>query len=206
VLLLLTNAEATLSRYPSPLLGRLLTPRHYDGVAQTEANGRPWAADNDCFQGLDANAYRRMLHVLPPTGQFVTVPDVVADHRATLRRWRRWTPLLHRLGHRPAFVLQDGCDRMSQVPDDAGAVFIGGSTAYNLGVGSDLAREAKDAGLWVHMGRVNTLRRLVWAQSIGCDSVDGTKWVKWRDHYLSDGLRFLELSGTQASFAFGGAA
>ena len=41
------------------------------------------------------------------------------------------------------------------------------------------------------MGRVNTLRRLRYAESIGVDSVDGTKWARWRDTYLDEGLRFL---------------
>jgi len=40
--------------------------------------------------------------------------------------------------------------------------------------------------------RVNTVRRLRYAESIGVDSVDGTKWAKWRDTYLDGGLRFLD--------------
>ena len=40
--------------------------------------------------------------------------------------------------------------------------------------------------------RVNTRRRLRYAESIGVDSVDGTKWAKWRDTYLDEGLRFLD--------------
>lgn len=31
-------------------------------------------------------------------------------------------------------------------------------------------------------------RRIRYAAWIGCDSVDGTKWVPWRDVYLSSGL------------------
>ncbi len=38
------------------------------------------------------------------------------------------------------------------------------------------------------MGRVNSARRIRYAASIGCDSVDGTKWVRWRDAYLDSGL------------------
>jgi hypothetical protein len=50
-------------------------------------------------------------------------------------------------------------------------------------------RWRKRAGKWVHMGRVNTDRRIRYAAAIGCDSIDGTKWVRWRDAYLNDGLR-----------------
>jgi hypothetical protein len=38
------------------------------------------------------------------------------------------------------------------------------------------------------MGRVNSLRRLTYAASIGCDSIDGTQWVRFRDTYLRQGL------------------
>jgi hypothetical protein len=37
-----------------------------------------------------------------------------------------------------------------------------------------LAAEAKRRGRWVHMGRVSSQRRLVYAARIGCDSADGT--------------------------------
>jgi hypothetical protein len=38
------------------------------------------------------------------------------------------------------------------------------------------------------MGRVNSLRRLAYAASIGCDSIDVTQWVRFRDTYLNQGL------------------
>jgi hypothetical protein len=37
--------------------------------------------------------------------------------------------------------------------------------------------------------RVNSLRRLAYAASIGCDSIDGTQWVRFRDTYLRQGLQ-----------------
>jgi hypothetical protein len=189
VLLLLTKAEGTLMRYPHPNLGRLVQPRHYDNMAATVRHDRPWAADNDCFQGLDPDAYRQMLRTIPPGGLFVTVPDVVADHRATLRRWARWAPYVRRLGHRPAFVAQDGCDRWSQVPSDAEALFLGGSTIYKLSdTAASLVAEANRRGLWTHMGRVNTRRRIRYAKSIGCRSVDGTAFAKFTDAHVGWGL------------------
>jgi len=35
---------------------------------------------------------------------------------------------------------------------------------------------------------VNTLRRIAYAASIGCDSIDGTAWVRYRDTHPADGL------------------
>jgi hypothetical protein len=55
------------------------------------------------------------------------------------------------------------------------ALFIGGTTAWKLGpAAARLAQQGRQRGLWVHMGRVNSLRRLRYAASIGRHSVDGT--------------------------------
>lgn len=37
---------------------------------------------------------------------------------------------------------------------------------------------------WTHMGRVNSLRRIRYAKSIGCDSVDGSALAMFTDTYL----------------------
>jgi hypothetical protein len=59
-------------------------------------------------------------------------------------------------------------------------IFIGGSTAFKLG--AEAARIVVEAHLlrkWVHMGRVNTQRRLQYAAAIGVDSVDGSGWSRF---------------------------
>ena len=192
---------------PAPNLGRLVQPRHYDGLTKTNENGRVWAADNDCFQQLDPKAYKKMLGTIPTDGcRFVTVPDVVGDHAATLRRWHRWAPHVRGLGFPAAFVLQDGCDSFDDVPADADAVFVGGTTAYKLsGIAAGIVRAAKRRGMWVHMGRVNTVRRIQYAQAIGCDSIDGTAFSMFSDTYIPRALRMLA-SAEPMAFDFGGAA
>jgi hypothetical protein len=75
-------------------------------------------------------------------------------------------------GYRAAYVLQNGCQR---IPDDCDAVFTGGDTAFKLGDQAQrLAAVARRRGLWTHMGRVNSLRRLRFAAHHNYDSVDGT--------------------------------
>ena len=70
------------------------------------------------------------------------------------------------------------------------ALFIGGATnEFKLGPEVEaIVAEGRQRGIWIHMGRVNSLRRLVYAASIGCDSIDGTQWVRFRDIYLNTGL------------------
>lgn len=54
-------------------------------------------------------------------------------------------------------------------------MFVGGDTAWKLGTAAaHLVTEAIARGLWAHMGRVNSLRRLRHAADMGCHSADGT--------------------------------
>ena len=112
----------------------------------------PWAADNDCFQGLSHRQYCLMLDRLQEAliaandgerrGEcwhgrplFVTVPDAVADSRTTAHLWGVWAHAVRQRGLPLAFVAQNGCDRPNMSPPwyEFDAVFIGGDTAWKLG-------------------------------------------------------------------------
>lgn len=122
----------------------------------------------------------RWIEGLDPRGCFfATLPDVVEDYAATWERSAKYVALVRDLGFPVAIVLQDGVegDRFvwRSILGAADAVFIGGSDAWKLGPAvPPLVAEAKARGLWVHMGRVNSGKRLAYADSIGCDSADGT--------------------------------
>lgn len=193
MLLLTTSAAPTMRRWAHPHHGRLLTPRHNNAAATTAASGARWAADNDCFQGLDIDAYDAMLSRLQglPGCLFVTVPDVVGDAAATARQWVRWQSAPRRRGLPLAFVAQDGCVEQHLVPyaHEFDCLFIGGSTAFKYADSTRrLVQAAKRAGKWIHCGRVNSERRIRWAAGLGADSIDGTGWVRWRDTNLARGL------------------
>jgi hypothetical protein len=99
----------------------------------------------------------------------------IGDAAATWERSSKLFPEIQRRGFKAALVAQDG---MEDTPVDWSlfdALFIGGSDGYKLGDGARRATAiAKLAGKWVHMGRVNSLKRLKIAIEFGCDSVDGT--------------------------------
>jgi hypothetical protein len=134
------------------------------------------------------------LHHIGGRCLFVAVPDVVADAYATARQFERWWTGPTRRGLPAALVGQDGLEHMGQwmnmVWPRIDALFIGGSTEWKLGPAARaFVREAKRRGLWVHMGRVNSVKRIAYAAEIGCDSIDGTGWVRWRDIRLPKGLQ-----------------
>jgi hypothetical protein len=172
--------------HPHPNLGQLVTPRIMGGVEQTAEDGLPWAADNDAFSGLNIPRYERMLDTIRglPGCLFVACPDVVGNAHQTDVMFRRWAPGIARRGLPVGYVLQDGLVRPPW--DDIAAVFIGGTDRFKgsrecLGA----VREAQARGKWVHMGRVNGRRRVVYAKAIGCDSVDGSSWARWRNVWLN---------------------
>jgi hypothetical protein len=120
------------------------------------------------------------LHGLPGC-LFVVVPDVVADHVATLRRWHHWSERVRELSGQPlAFVAQNGAEDGPVPWDEFGTLFIGGDTDWKLGsAASQLVWDAHERGKHVHMGRVNSAKRITRALEMGCDSFDGFKWARW---------------------------
>jgi hypothetical protein len=185
-----------------------LQPQHYE-----------WSgADNGIFglskrgKDFDADRWARWLEKLDPARTlFAALPDVlhwikdpetgvvfpVGDKDATLVRSAQYVDVVKSLGLPAALVAQDGLTSLTEVTFDFDALFIGGSDEYKLGPdAAAVTAEAKAQGKWVHMGRVNSLKRLRYAASIGCDSADGTflrfggkkyaveqfaKVVKWLD-------------------------
>lgn len=161
-------------------LGRLLTPSCRAGPAVLARTGLPWALDNGAFSGFDPEKFTRKLEqcVGVPGLLFVVSPDVVADARATLALWEWWALLIRSPGLPAAFVLQDGQED-HDLPD-ADAYFVGGSTRWKLSRASvDLMAECRRRGKHLHVGRVNSLRRLRWAWECGADSVDGSGYSRF---------------------------
>lgn len=172
--LLVSAAGARSVPFPGQL-GDFLVPDGWQRLPTTPV----WAADNGAFHGFKEDRFLRLLdrvatHPVPP--RFVTLPDVVGSHEGTLRLFGRWHRELADRNLNRAFVLQNGIGNWKDVPwDYLEAVFIGGDTAFKLGrLVAHLVRLAKFMGKWVHMGRVNSVRRLDYARSIGCDSCDGS--------------------------------
>ena len=139
--------------------------------------GRKWAADNGKFSPTYAYSNERYLAWLdsnsPERCLFAVAPDVVGNAEETLKLSIPMLPVLWAHGYAPAFAAQDG---LVLPPWDLFyCFFIGGTNAFKLGtVARELSLEARRRGKWVHMGRVNSLKRMRYAKQIGCHSVDGT--------------------------------
>lgn len=177
-------------RHPS--VGWMLTP---DTRNRPPAHGY-FAIDNACFASPEAFRWERYARFIertydPERCLFVAAPDVPFDAEGTLQRFEQYRPEMP-AAVRVALVTQDGMG-VEDVPwARVDAVFVGGTTTWKTGHESQaIVTAARDRGKWVHMGRVNSLRRLRVAASMGCDSVDGTFLKRAPDHNEARMLRWL---------------
>lgn len=197
-MIILINGGPPLARFGATnSVARLVSPRSGNRILP----GQRWAADNDAFCAWDEGRFVRMLCRVEasPACLFVVAPDVPFNARATLERLDQWWWEIRGRGLPVAFAAQDGAEDLETPWDRLDALFLAGSTAWKLSrAAEDLAREAKARGRWVHMGRVNSRRRMRHAIEIGCDSIDGTGFSRFPDKYLTRALvwlRELETAG-----------
>jgi hypothetical protein len=189
-------------------LGMIVTPKQGNRLPGNVT----WCADNGCGPGKHGigsgypgdDRYLRFLETLAPAAGrclFAVAPDVVGDADATYNRSEPMLAPIRELGYKVAYVLQDGQEAVPVPWDEIDAVFVGGSTEFKLGTyAAQLVGEAKQRGLWVHMGRVNSRKRLAYANSIGCDSADGTYLTFGPDKNLPRLLAWLdEINGQPAT-------
>lgn len=174
-------------------LGVLFNPNS-SNYARQATSGLPWAADNAAFTGFSVSAYERMLDTLERRDMdetldrraclFVTVPDVVGKSAATIALFWQWRSRLLRYRFPLAFVAQDGLTACATPWAAFEVLFIGGSTAWKLGIEAyTLCAYAKALGKHVHVGRVNSTKRARMFSDVA-DSIDGTATSMYGDIFI----------------------
>lgn len=150
------------------------------------ASGIPYALDNGCFAKFDRATWERMLvEADSDRPLFVTLPDIVGDAQRTAELFEHFWTRTQELPR--ALVLQDGIEYVKIPWDQITAVFVGGSDHFKFSKEAlNAARTAKMLGKWVHVGRVNTAKRVNnWLRL--ADSIDGSGISRF-DHMLEDVL------------------
>jgi len=168
--------------YPGKI-GMLNTPFSWKKVPHY----MPYAIDNGCFVRWDKKAFFSILKrasIQRHKPIFVVVPDVVGDAEATMKQWHKY----HKKIDFPlAFACQDGLE-VQDVPKQAFACFIGGSTEWKL----NNAHKFKGVKPYLHIARVSTKNRIIWAEQIGADSIDGTGFFRGRGKQYQDFISYFE--------------
>lgn len=168
--------------HPRPDLGAMMQPGMGNAV---QLNWLSWGADNGCFaRGYDFDpgdwlewlAGQRRFR---KSCLFAVAPDVVGDAAATIERSSLYLPTIRQLNFPAALAFQNGLENLDVPWDDFDVAFIGGTTDWKLSQEAfGLIKDAKARGMWVHVGRVNSMSRLQMMHLIGADSCDGT-YVKY---------------------------
>lgn len=175
------------------LLGQICSP----AAGNSTIPGVDWCADNGVFGGKypGDDAYLGWLGERSwavADCAFAVAPDVVCDAQATLDRSAAMLPAIRRVGYPVALAAQNGLERLTVPWRAFDVLFLGGDTEWKIGpYARRLSADARAYGKRVHMGRVNSLRRMRTAAWMGCHSADGTYLAFGPDQNLPKMLRWI---------------
>lgn len=137
-----------------------------------------------CEFGQPSRDRSRLGEVLTPP-DFIVLPDLVAQGLASLEFSLAHLEETQQTGT-PYLAVQDGMTPagvraiLGRYPAIAG-LFVGGSMAWKLETAGAWCQLGRRSGRPVHIGRVGTLDRLAWAESIGATSIDSSLPLWQRD-------------------------
>ena len=148
--------------------------------------------DNGCYSRPEKYDDEKYLNYLTNLNLqhslFATAPDVVGDYKKTRKRSKPMFKKIRNIGYKVAYVGQDCEDGNKLNFKLFDCLFIGGTTEWKLSQDAyKLVQLAKQNGKWIHMGRVNSYKRMRVAGAIGVDSVDGT-YICWKSKERSKQL------------------
>lgn len=155
----------------------LLSPT---GVLRTE--GFPYGLDNGAWtyhqRGVpfDSTAFRRAIEKVGEGADFIVAPDIVCGGHRSLALSLSWLDELRTLGPRILLPIQPGVmfsDVATHVGPSVG-VFLGGDTAWKEAAILTWGPQCVRAGVYCHVGRVNTARRVALCNEGQVSSFDGS--------------------------------
>lgn len=154
------------------------------GEHRTE--GFRYAIDNGAWSAFcqgrqfDVPAFDRVVHRLGDAADFIVAPDIVEGGAASLDLSLSWVPQLR--GVAPVLIaVQDGMtdDDLRPHVDERVGIFVGGSTRWKLSSLPRWGRLAREVGCYLHVGRVNSCRRIGFSALCGAHSFDGTSATRF---------------------------
>lgn len=139
-----------------------------------------WAA-YQAKRPFDADAFCRMVDDHSAGADWVVLPDIVAGGKESLDFSLSWWGLGPFWRCPLMLAVQNGIE-----PDDVAhivgpnlGIFIGGTSEWKEASALSWGKLAREAGARLHMGRVNSQRRIKIAQAAGCDSFDGSSVTRY---------------------------
>lgn len=152
------------------------------GVWRTE--GFRYAIDNGAWtafqraEPFDEDAFRGVVDALGEGADWIVVPDIVAAGLASLDFSLKW---LDRVPGKRLIAVQNGmvADDVRSLLGPSVGIFVGGDTEWKLETMRAWGELAREVGCHLHVGRVNTVRRIARCAEAGADSFDGTSATRF---------------------------
>ena len=146
-----------------------------EGFARYVLDNGAWA-DHQAGRAFDGDAFERLIDRFGAGADWIVLPDIVAGGRQSLELSLRWTNRCLSACPLVLIAVQDGMvesDLAHLVGRNAG-IFLGGSTAWKLDTMARWGLFCARHGVYYHVARVNTERRVWMAVAAGADSIDGS--------------------------------
>ena len=127
-------------------------------------------------QPFDEAAFLVAYEMFGATADFVVLPDIVDGGMKSLDFSMEWRERLGRRLGLQLLAVQDGMepqDIASLVGPELG-IFIGGTTEWKERHRMDWGACARETRAYLHVGRVNSIRRIHLCEAAGADSFDGS--------------------------------
>ena len=150
------------------------------GELRTE--GMRYALDNGAWsafvqqQPFDEEAFLVALEKLGEGADWIVLPDIVAGGLASLDFSLKWKERLRGMPTRMLIAVQNGMqiDDVASLLCPAVGIFIGGTTEWKEATAHAWGSLARRRHCHLHVGRVNSARRIRICAAAGADSFDGS--------------------------------
>jgi hypothetical protein len=143
--------------------------------------GFRYALDNGAWHAFvhklpfDEAAFLEAFDKLGASADFVVLPDIVAGGERSLAYSMSWHNRLDRSCPQ-LLAVQDGlsAESINGLVGPALGIFVGGTDEFKERSLPTWAAIARDRQAYLHVGRVNSVRRIALCASVGADSFDGS--------------------------------
>lgn len=202
-----TNMESAVKAWTEAGWRMLIEPSHYNFPQGKTPPPLAYMIDNGAWGchlrevEWDSAGFERMVDEYGADADMIVLPDIVAGGAESLTRSVEWIPRLRPIGTLLLLAVQDG-----MIPNDVAdlcqehslGLFVGGSTEWKLDTIPWWGWVSGQLGCWLHIARVNSVKRIRYIAAHGAHSFDGTSTTLWPST-----LRRLDLAVRQQTM-FGG--
>lgn len=133
---------------------------------------------------FDGETFERFLEWIvsqPIVPEWIVLPDIVAGGLASLELSLRWSNRCLSVCPLVLIAVQDGMTAADISPfvGPSVGVFLGGSTEWKISTMAAWGTFCRPLGIYYHVARVNSVKRMAMAVAAGADSIDGTSCTRF---------------------------